>query len=119
MNAMPLKSVLFNAAREIERLSELAREIDEAVGTVSLGGAQIPLPQAQTLQQVDLLRQSLECMTEFIGQVASQSQEEARICADAAVRNIPLRDLARNLVAGAVVAGGSTGSEGGQETLFF
>ncbi|MFN3954097.1 MAG: hypothetical protein ACK4LQ_06545 [Pararhodobacter sp.] len=116
---MPLKSVLLNAAREIERLSELAREIDEAVGTVSLSGAQIPLSQAQTLQRVDLLRQSLECMTEFIGQVAQQSNEGANICADAAVRNIPLRDLARNLVAGPVGAAGGAAADGGQETLFF
>lgn len=100
---MMLKSALINAAREIERMADLARNIDEAVGSVSVSGGEFPLPQAITLQQVDLLRQSLECMTQFIGQIADQADDAHLVCVETAVQGIPLKDLAASLRGHALV----------------
>mgnify|MGYP007011824693 CR=1 FL=1 len=116
---MPMKRALFNAAREIERLSGLAQEIDDALGTALRSGAGVPPAQMQTLQQVDLLRQSLECITDFLGQVARQSQEGEQICLDTAVKNIPLRDLAQKLASGMWVAADPPAPENGQDVMFF
>lgn len=97
MIEQPFAVVLGNTAHELDRLARLAARIDDVVGrapaTASPDGEVLA-----ALQGVDLLRQSLECLTQYVANLASQVDDSVRVDPAHAAAALPLRDLARGLV---------------------
>ncbi|MEQ8877238.1 MAG: hypothetical protein RIC49_12585 [Phycisphaerales bacterium] len=91
-NRIPLASVLSNTAQLLEVLAEKAAEIDEAVGDwlVSCDGTRPPLA---LLQDVDLMRQSVDCLRILTSNLARQDLENCVISAPEAVDGIYLESI--------------------------
>ena len=71
MNSQPLGTVLVNLAQELDRLASLAAAIDRAIGRLPIA-TDMDGEALTALQRVDLLRQSLECLTHYAGSLAGQ-----------------------------------------------
>ncbi|WP_422027195.1 hypothetical protein [Roseovarius sp.] len=89
---IPLASVLSNTAQLLEVLSDKAAEIDEAVGDwlVSGDGTRPPLA---LLQDVDLMRQSVDCLRILTANLARQDLEDCNISVVEAVDGIYLESI--------------------------
>lgn len=89
---IPLASVLSNTAQLLEVLSDKATEIDEAVGDwlVSGDGTRPPLA---LLQDVDLLRQSVDCLRILTANLARQGLADCTISVPEAVDGIYLESI--------------------------
>ena len=87
-----LAAVLSNTAKLLEVLSAKAAEIDEAVGDwlVSGDGTRPPLV---LLQDVDLLRQSVDCLRILTGNLARQDLKDCVISVADAVDGIYLESI--------------------------
>lgn len=103
MSTQSFGTVLSNMARELDALASLAGNIDHALGFVPMG-SDIDRQTREALQKVDLLRQSLECFSHYVGNLARQVHETALVDPALAAQDLPLRDLARNLVSGVQIA---------------
>lgn len=97
MADQPFAIVLDNMARELDRLADLAGSIDSAMGRVPIP-SDINGQTLATLQRVDMLRQSLECLTLYVGELAGQVHGAVLVNPVNAAAALPLRDLARDLV---------------------
>lgn len=97
MTDQPLSLVLENMTKQLDRLASLAGSIDSAVGHVPIP-ADIDQKALAALQAVDLLRQSLEGLTHYVGNLAGQLNESVLVNPALAAEVLPLRDLARALV---------------------
>ncbi len=117
MTDQPFATVLKNLTRELERLSSLAGNIDSAMGQLSVP-ADFNDEGLATLQRVDLLRQSLECLAHYVGELGNQVNETVLINPVGAAEALPLRDLARDLIGGREHDGHSMHAHG-QDTCFF
>lgn len=100
MTEKPFATVLENMARELDRLASLAGDIDTAVGRVPIS-ADLNGETLSALQRVDFLRQSLECLTLYVGNLAGQLHETVVVNPENAAAALPLRDLACDLVGNA------------------
>jgi len=89
-------TVLASTARELETLAGLAADIDHAIGQLSVP-ATIGGRATESLQRIDLLRQSLECIALYVNNLARQLKETNHINPASAAESLALRDLARNL----------------------
>lgn len=110
MTDQPFPTVLENMARELDRLASLAGHIDSAVGHVPISSDMTGETMA-TLQRVDLLRQSLECLTHYVGSLAGQVNESVLVNPVNAAEALPLRDLARDLAGDEAPEGATTHSD--------
>jgi len=97
MSDQPLSMVLENMTRQLDRLASLAGSIDGAVGQVPIP-VDIDRTALAALQTVDLLRQSLEGLTHYVGKLADQLNDSVLVNPTLAAEALPLRDLARDLV---------------------
>ncbi|KZY38701.1 hypothetical protein A3731_39885 [Roseovarius sp. HI0049] len=91
-NSIPLASVLSNTAQLLEVLSAKAAEIDEAVGDwlVSGDGTRPPLA---LLQDVDLMRQSVDCLRILTANLARQDLDDCIVSVPEAVEGIYLESI--------------------------
>lgn len=89
---IPLAAMLSNTAQLLDVLSAKAAEIDEAVGDwlVSGDGARPPLV---LLQDVDLLRQSVDCLRILAGNLARQDLNDCVISVADVVDGIYLESI--------------------------
>lgn len=89
---IPLTAMLLNTAQLLEVLSAKAAEIDEAVGDwlVSGDGSRPPLV---LLQDVDLLRQSVDCLRILAGNLARQDLEDCVVSVAEAIDGIYLESI--------------------------
>lgn len=97
MTEKPFATVLESLARELDRLASLAGNIDTAVGRVPIP-AELNGETVAALQRVDFLRQSLECLTVYVDNLAGQVNDTVVVSPASAAAMLPLRDLARDLV---------------------
>jgi len=97
MNDQPCATVLENMARELDRLASLAGRIDSAIGHVQIS-TELNGETLAALQRIDLLRQSLECLTHYVGNLASQVNETVLVNPVDAAEGLLLRDLVHGLV---------------------
>ncbi len=95
-----LRDVLANAARELETLATKASGIDEAVGDMLVhAGGETRLPVA-LLQDVDVLRQSLDCMQILIGNLANHGSCDCGIPNSDAARGVYLAAIKKRCLPG-------------------
>jgi len=97
MTSKPFISVLASMATEFDKLAGLAGEIDLAVGHLAVSGPGLESNACATLQQIDLLRQSLECITEYVKKLTEQVDADLHVNPADAAKGLTLHDLARNL----------------------
>jgi hypothetical protein len=100
MTEKPFATVLESMARELDRLANLAGHIDTAVGRVPIS-ADLSGDTLAALQRVDFLRQSLECLTIYVGNLSGQVNDTIFVNPASAAAALPLRDLAHDLVGNA------------------
>ena len=96
MTEKPFATVLESMARELDRLANLAGHIDTAVGRVPIS-ADLSGDTLAALQRVDFLRQSLECLTVYVGNLAGQINDTVVVSPAIAAATLPLRNLADDL----------------------
>jgi len=89
-----LETVLANIAGELERLTARAQRLDEAVGEMLVAGSG-PAPRAALLQDMDLLRQSLDCMQVLMHNLSRETDGGAAVSAAGAARGVYLAALRR------------------------
>lgn len=86
-----LSAVLANVAAELEQLALKASEIDDAVGDVlasrSDEGGGIPVV---LLQDVDLLRQTLDCLQILVSNISQQQDCEGSVCSSVVAEGVYL-----------------------------
>ena len=87
-----LGHVLANAAREMEAMAAKASMIDEAVGDllVDYNGGRLPVA---LLQDVDLLRQSVDCIQILIGNLSRQELGDCLVCPELAGEGVYLEAI--------------------------
>lgn len=117
MNSQPLGTVLVNLAQELDRLASLAAAIDRAIGRLPIA-TDMDGEALTALQRVDLLRQSLECLTHYAGSLAGQFNDTVVVDPVLAAEPLPLRDLARDL-AGVAYPDGTALRPNNHDTYFF
>jgi len=93
MPGIPLDKVLANTAVEIERMAEKAAELDGLVAEMVLQSGPLTREGAEALQDVDRLRQSLECMVFLVRNLAAGAGGSCEVEAEAAAEGIYLRDF--------------------------
>ena len=98
-----LKLVLANTAQELERLAAKASGIDEVVGDMLVAGKGAR-PSVALLQDVDLLRQSVDCMQILIENLAREQICDCQVPADGAMQGIYLESIRKACVVAAAVA---------------
>lgn len=76
---LPLGQVLANTARELEVLASRAGGIDEAVGDM-LASGEGARPPVALLQDVDMLRQAVDCVQILISNLARQELGPCEVC---------------------------------------
>ena len=91
-------TALQNLTSELKRISEMANEVDNAVGEMIELGTNSPVPVA-LLQKVDLLRQSTNCLERFATNFATQSMCDHKLGVEVLADGIYLDDMRRALTA--------------------
>lgn len=86
-----------NLTHELCALATLAGNIDHAIGKLEMS-ADTDSKSLGTLQKVDFLRQSLECLAQYSGNIAKQVNGPVVVDPATAAQALPLRDLARGLL---------------------
>jgi hypothetical protein len=96
-DAVPLKDVLINLSREMETVARKAGAIDEAVGDMIVDGSEAmeAIPVA-LLQDVDLLRQTADCLHILIDNLAHAQSCDCTVPRAAAGRGVYLDRLQRD-----------------------
>lgn len=90
MEPMQLQRLLRNSANEIRRLSGVAQDLDDVLGNIP---HEAVASQLAALQNVDMLRQSLESLGDFVGSLADEVDSDAQIDPRGPAARIKLRDL--------------------------
>lgn len=102
LGPVPLKTVLYRSAEELEKLAVQASEIDELMGHVLIDAEETPAATlkgrlAQECQKIDLLRQSIQDVVRFVTALADSLDASIPSDATRAVSSLHLRDLALRL----------------------
>lgn len=93
MTTIPLDITLRNISNELARLSAIAANVDDVMGDVITKIGPNDAAHQSTLQDVDLLRQSLECLVVLLGNLADQQDVSMGVHAGNAGEGVYLRDL--------------------------
>lgn len=96
-----LTRVLANAARELEAMHARADRLDEAVGDllVTAGGAGAK-PDAALLQDMDLLRQSLDCMHVLMRNLAREAAGASMVSRNSLADGVYLEAFRKECLSG-------------------
>lgn len=93
MNKIPLDATLGNIANELARLSAIAAMVDETMGDVIVKMGLNDQEHVTALQDVDLLRQSLDCLAVLVNNLAGQQELSMGVHTGEAGEGVYLRDL--------------------------
>ncbi len=93
MNRIPLDVALTNIAAELTRLSGIASHADEIMGDVIVRLGPNDQEHLHALQDVDLLRQSLDCLVVLMKNISEQEEVSNAILPDDVGEGVYLRDL--------------------------
>ncbi len=100
-----LGTLLTRLGDEIGQLGGTAAELDELLGENGAAVSGLGDEAGRTLQRLDLLRQSLGCLAQFLDALAAEIAPDIEVRAGAAARALTLGDLA------AALTGGQAGTE--------
>lgn len=93
----PLKAVLFRIRRELAANVDSARDLQDHVGDLVQGGGASPQGKASSLQTLDHLTQSLECLEIFVDDILDLVEPSQQVDIAHALSRVFLRDLADRL----------------------
>ncbi|WP_428925840.1 hypothetical protein [Marinibacterium sp. SX1] len=93
MTKIPLDVALRNISNELARLSAIAANVDEAMGDVIVKIGDGDTEHQAALQDVDLLRQSLDCLVVLMGNLADQQDVSTGVLPAHVGEGVYLRDL--------------------------
>lgn len=93
MSHIPLNIMLRNMSNEIARLSAIAANVDHVMGDVVKSMQFNDAEHQSALQDVDLLRQSLDCLAVLLSNTADQQDVVKGVLSDVAGEGVYLRDL--------------------------
>jgi small-conductance mechanosensitive channel len=102
---MPLQQACARVAEELEALHGRLERLEAGLETAltppppGLEGRSIAM-----IQEIDMLRQSLGALADYIGQLAREAEADGRVDARAAIASVPLRAMAERLAGRAVAA---------------
>lgn len=90
---VPLNGILENTGRELARLARMAGGIDDHIGELLLHPELAAMLSREILQDVDNLRQSVDCLHRLVTNLAARGPADASICAGAAVEGVYLESI--------------------------
>ncbi|MGR3802775.1 hypothetical protein [Marinibacterium profundimaris] len=93
MTRIPLDVTLRNISNELARLSAIAANVDEVMGDLVTKLPPDDMSHQAAMQDVDLLRQSLDCLMVLLSNVAEQQDVSSGVLAPDAGQGVYLRDL--------------------------
>ncbi|MAC76896.1 MAG: hypothetical protein CML66_02400 [Rhodobacteraceae bacterium] len=93
MTRIPFDATLRNIANELARLSAIAANVDEVMGDVIVKMGANDQEHVTALQDVDLLRQSLDCLVVLMGNLAEQQDVSLGVHTHEVGEGVYLRDL--------------------------
>jgi len=94
LSGVQLGRVLANAAREVEVMAVKASKIDEAIGDMLVNCSAFG-PQITLLQEVDMLRQSVDCIQILIDNLSRQELGDCQICPEQVGEGVYLEAIRR------------------------
>lgn len=93
MTTIPLDVTLRNISNELARLSAIAANVDDVLGSAIGNSVGASNDHSTALQDVDLLRQSLDCLVVLVGNIANQDDIGAGVISREVGEGVYLRDL--------------------------
>jgi hypothetical protein len=93
--AMPLAAALESCAAELAALGEICAGLQESLSPLLLRAADV-----EKVQALDLVTQSLDALSSYLGAVATEAPAGAEVDAEAATSGLKLADLAARLAGG-------------------
>lgn len=93
MTPIPMQTVLQNTATEVERLTRIATVLDEVVGDLIAEAEPAQRDRFAVLQDVDLLRQSLDCLAVLMRNLARCPDQTGTVLPEKAGSGVYLHDL--------------------------
>lgn len=93
MTKIPLDVTLNNIATELARLSAIASQFDEVMGDAVMKLGPSGHEHMNALQDVDLLRQSLDCLVVLMKNIAEQQDVSSGVLPENVGEGVYLRDL--------------------------
>lgn len=93
MTRIPLDVALTNISSELARLSGIAAHVDETMGDVIVRLGPDDQEHLHALQDVDLLRQSLDCLVVLMKNISEQEEISNGILTEDVGEGVYLRDL--------------------------
>lgn len=97
-DSLPLKTATFRVAGELEGLYARLERLEYGLDMIfvhnsdSFDGKSISM-----LQELDMLRQSLGALSDFLVQVSQETDDRGAVDPGPALRSVPLRDMAVRL----------------------
>jgi len=113
--------ILSNIAKELATLADVADNIDQICAEIVPDSCVLLESQSHGLQSVDLLRQTLECLSFLVDNLAEQNSFPSDIPVESLVKNIYLgriRDICVSAVGNTQVAQSSEMRTNSDVTLF-
>lgn len=114
MSSSPLNEILRRVVWELEALSDLATKIDQTVAQVSPKYPE--LSKEPVMQEIDLLRQSIQDVTRVVDHAADEVGPEVHVDHDIVVDLTKLHDLRERLLG--EILGENAQVEKGAATFF-
>lgn len=93
MTKIPLDVTLTNISSELARLSSIAAHVDEVMGDVIMRLGPNDQEHLNALQDVDLLRQSLDCLVVLMKNISEQQDVSTGVLPEDVGEGVYLRDL--------------------------
>lgn len=93
MTPIPMRTVLHNTSTEVERLARIATVLDEVVGDLIAETDPAQRDRLALLQDVDLLRQSLDCLGVLMRNLADCPDQTGTVLPEKAGTGVYLHDL--------------------------
>ena len=107
---LPLAGLLTGISREVSGLAAMTLRAEGALHDILDDMPRLPSEVGRDLQQIDLVRQSLEDLSRLLGALAEIAPAEARLASSAVHRNLRLGSIAARLTGASPVD--RPGSEG-------
>ena len=97
---VPLNTVLANTGAELERLARVAADVDDHIGDLLLHPETAARLSPALMQDVDRLRQAVDCLHRLIANIADAGCTEARVSVADATRGVYLESIRRAVTSG-------------------
>ncbi|MGP6089517.1 chemotaxis protein [Antarctobacter jejuensis] len=95
---LPLRDATQRASSELEGLYIRLERLEHALDSLVLHSSDaLDSTSIELLQELDMLRQSIGALADFLGQVSQETDSSGMVNASRALQAVPLRDMATRL----------------------